>query len=251
MQKILHGFVLCDNCTAINLCTMPVPAIDRWLNNPARDYSSGFALYQRYGKSRFLLDLLGQGEDEYNSQRLLVELKNLNSTDFGSSVGTSVPPVTPPREVPSGVFSSLDSYTRFSPPQRAPIDTNSLPESLQQLVVEKSALYKKCCSLHQRLEYMPSDKERAVAAQTICDHFRRMDEIWQQLDYYQAHKIVRPKHGRDLSALSITVLIKRRNTLRTYVSRLRKAPESAQYIQYSAELDAIQRMIDLREEEDA
>jgi len=231
---------------------MPVPAIERWLNNSPRDYSTGFALYQRYGKSRFLLELLGQGEDEYNTQRLLLELKNINSHLVLPPVGVASPSGgTSPREVPSGVFSSLDSYTRFSPVQREPIQTDQLPESLQKMVVEKSSLYKQCYSLHQRLEYLPSDKERASAAQLICDHFRRIDEIWQQLDYYQQHKILRPKHGKDVSKLSITVLIKRRNTLRTYVSRLRKAPESTQYLQYSAELDPIQRMIDLREEEDA
>jgi hypothetical protein len=35
------------------------------------------------------------------------------------------------------------------------------------------------------------------------------------------------------------------------MSRLKKATGSAQYIQYSTELEAVQRIIDQREEEDA
>ena len=231
---------------------MPVSAIERWLHNPSRDYATGYALYQRYGKSRFLIDLLGQGEDEYNRGRLLQELKALNSAIVVPAVAANeVKNQGAEREIPSGEFSSLQSYTRFSPPQREPVQTDQLPESLQKLVVEKSSLYKQCCSLHQRLEYMPSDKERAAAAALICDHFHRIEEIWQQLDYYQQHKIIRPKHGKDLTQLSLTTLIKRRNTLRTYMSRLKKATGSAQYIQYSTELEAVQRIIDQREEEDA
>lgn len=224
---------------------MSIPGIERWLNQPNRDYTTGVSLYRRYGNSRFVLDLLSQGADEYNQQRLVQELRQLN-------VSLSLPSVpATPAEPTDAVFSSLEAYTRFSVPQQEPIRSEELPESLQLLVVEKSSRYKQCCSLHQRLEYMPSDKERAAAAQLICDHFRRIDEIWQQLDYYQRHKIIRPKHGKDLSSFNMATLLKRRNTLRTYISRLRKAPDTPQYIQYSAELEAVQRMIDLREEDDA
>jgi hypothetical protein len=233
---------------------MAIAHIEHWLKDNARDYQRGCELYDTYGNSSYLKSLFRQGDDEYNRDRLVEELKKIVKNS------PHIVPQAPDRSKKSEVkekpeqpkdtnLSSEDSYVRFSEVRMPKIDTSKLPEDLQKMVIEKGSLYKKCCSLHQQLPYMSKDSERMKAANEILDSFKIIDRIWRELDYFEKYGFRRPSDGRDLAKLSYIQLINRRNTLRTYVSKRKYDADLTLYQQYVNELDSVDRLIKRKEDE--
>lgn len=236
---------------------MTIADIQRWINDSDREYETGRLFYEEVGSSRYLKNLFSSGEDGYNSIRLLTELKLIvknsphlliNSGPDKSAAAPAAPaaPVTPGNEQD---LSSENSYRQFSQKRVPDINTADLPEDLQLLVMEKGSLYKQACSQHSRLELLPDDNARMKAVNIITSNFKRIDEIWRELDYWNQHKMRRPKDGMDLTKLSMVKLIARKNTIRTYISKLKNKPDDKAYLRYCDELDHINRILQEREDD--
>jgi hypothetical protein len=95
-----------------------------------------------------------------------------------------------------------------------------------------------------------TDLERGKAADQLVTMYRRIQEIWLELDYFEEYKIVRPKSGVDIAKLSPTQLLKHRNNIRTRVSRYRKDKQSELYLAAVAELEAVNLLIAKNEEDE-
>lgn len=245
-------FVLLCNCNDLVLCTMQIASIKEWLSNPNRSYSVGVALFGHYGTNAFLKKLFSKGEDDYNFSRLIKELQII--------VDTNENPLPPPVQEPIGEIESdaapadneppvPEEYTKYQG-VAGKVDISRYPEELQKMIAEKGELYRQATHLHSRLMHLPTDKERAKDADLIVQKYRRIMEIWAEVDYYEEYKIMRPKSLMDIANFTIIQLLKRRNTLRTYISKNKHQPDGEKYKQFVAELQSVQMLIDKKEEDD-
>jgi len=230
---------------------MAISEAKKWIDSKERDFEEGRLLYERFGKSRFLKNMFSSGEDEYNSIRLLTELKNIVSKTPHAMEHRPASPENKAEAAPeNNDLSDEHSYKVFSDKKMPDIDVKALPEDLQKLVIEKGSLYREACSLHAKLELFKTDAERKVAAERISINFIRIAEIWREMDYYHLYKIRRPKDGMDFSKLSTVKLIMRRNTVRTSVSKHKKKGASPELARFQEELNSIDFIIKSRENDE-
>lgn len=224
---------------------MAIAAIDEWLRDPERSYSDGVSLYETHGKSKFLKNLFASSEDDFNLERLYQELKKIQDAaiDSGSAGDKAL-------TEESKVDQELESFKRFTTVQVPAIDTSKLPHELQVLAAEKGQLYRQAVALHSRLALMQSDDDRKKAAERIVHLFYRIDEIWSELDFFNEYGTIKPK-GEDLTKLSTIALLKRRNNCRSNLSRHKQDPDGKKYKHYMLLLEAIERILETREEDDA
>jgi hypothetical protein len=243
LQLQIHG----------TLC-MAISEIQQWVNDDDREYEAGRLLFERFGNNKYLKKLFAGGKDDYNSIRLLSELKEiLRLTPHvmeHEAPKKEIPPSTPTPSAADNPLSSDDDYRVFAEKKVQDIDVKKLPEDLQILVGEKGSLIRQASSLHAKLELLPTDLDRMKAADKILNGYSRIDEIWRELDYFQTYGIRRPKDGIDLNALSTVKLIKRRNTTRTYLSKLKGKEKADAWLRYTDELETLNRIIKRREDDE-
>jgi hypothetical protein len=226
---------------------MAIAAIDAWIKSE-RDYSEGCKLFKQYGESTFLNNLFASGDDEYNRDRLIRELRKL-SEDFVTSVQR---PISKQVIIPGGIsLFPAASFTSYSEPVLKPVDTSKLPEELQILSIKKGQLYKEACHLHTRLEFVASDEERMRNANRIVKIFEEMQLIWNEIDYFQEYGVIRPKTGKNLEDLSPIQLMKRKNSVRTYITKIKKKdPADPRILEFTREIEFIDKRIAQLEEND-
>lgn len=200
---------------------MTIESVEEWLGNNLRTYLRGVELFEHYSSNSFLKRMFNKGEDQYNFNRLMRELQSIVDankqpvvTPDPLLVGKVESDAAPAEDVPA----IPEEYTRYKDVSRK-VDVSTYPEELQKMIAEKGELYRQTTYMHSQLMHIATDKERAKAADTIVLKYRRIMEIWAEVDYFEEFKIMKPKSRMDISQFTVIQLIKRRNTLRTYVSR--------------------------------
>lgn len=165
----------------------------QWLTGSG-SYAAGVALYAQHGPSAVLKRMFALGPTPFNQKKLREALEALASAPAPTM--RRGPSATPP------------------PEYRALID-------------ERIRSFREAQHLQARLELLPNDAERLAAAIRIRDIFDRNEAIWTAIQHYELHgHLPAPTPTVDPAAIpplpnTISGLVKRRNTLRTYISSKR------------------------------
>lgn len=99
---------------------------------------------------------------------------------------------------------------------------SNLPYSLRVKTQEKNSLFYECMQLKLKLNDVDeNDNEKSLILQReIYMKFKRIDQIWIELDYYREHKVlIEVPEGFDLSKMTIPELYKTRHNLENRKSR--------------------------------
>jgi hypothetical protein len=173
------------------------------------DYFTATQLYQKYGKDKFLQTLFSKGPSTYNQDRIKRELEALNEKSDAPGFASSYIPE--------------NEYTL-------------LPESVKNLKFKKDMLFKEATNIHSRLLQM-KPKERGKAVFQLLDMWDEIRALWNQLDHYEQHKVLPVEEVPKIALpLSPVALIKRRNNLRSYLTKGRT--------KYKAELEQIEKKLE-------
>lgn len=109
-------------------------------------------------------------------------------------------------------------------------------------------MYSAAAHAHATLIHVKSEEERKVKAFEIIHSFDRIHSIWSDLDYYKTSGRLPEKPVEKppliLEDLSVLDLITRRNTLRSYISKEKKAGNDIDKIAaWKTEIEKISELI--------
>ena len=204
---------------------MTIAHIQRWLNSDC-PFDQGRELYLQFihsgavrkmlegnaAESSFLRKKIKAALQEFVHQ---AEEKISNSADFQ----------TEPRTVP----------TRSAPAPVQKIDALNYPEELQSRIAEKKKLYQVAQEIRQRMFLEKDLHKRSELFKSLYDiKVHQIDAIWRELDFFkQTGEVISEQHKE----MSLPDIIKRRNNVRTYVSRYKLIPEKQERLkEYEKEL---------------
>ncbi|MGI4865436.1 MAG: hypothetical protein ACRYFZ_16050 [Janthinobacterium lividum] len=172
---------------------MSAIAFQAWLDGE-QDFTQGAQLYARHPEARpALVALLHRsGPGPFTSKQLVQEIERLVTEQPAPAPAAAAAPTSPER-----------------------------PAAVAALEAEKLQLFKESSNLHGTLRHLPTDEERYQAAVTIKKNFRRDDAIWDALSYHKQHGVLPPVVESVIADDDAAGLLRRRNTLRTYISSKR------------------------------
>lgn len=186
---------------------MAISILIRYLQQPNHDYLEGVALYNQFGYNSTLKHLFSLGKTEYNQQKLIAELKLLADklTD------------KPKPQAKAPVIES----------KKQQIIHAELPTELRQLNIRKGEAYNEMSHYHRELTVVNSNKERAALVAKIKELNAEINDIWQQLDHWQATKtfLRAPEPVLEIKAPSHEEAFKRLLNVRANISKLKKNPK--------------------------
>ncbi len=141
-----------------------------WLNSN-RDYFDGLALLQKYGATKFILELLAPGPSPFNTPKLLKELQKLPTpVQVVATVAADQPALPRP---------ATDCQTTA---------TYKLDHNLEkELRIKKQikTLYKEINHLRGKLSALPEGDELCQCALDVVTKDLRKQDLWQHLHYFQ------------------------------------------------------------------
>jgi hypothetical protein len=198
---------------------MSAIAFQAWLDSE-QDFTQGVQLLAQHPEARpAVLALLHRsGPGPFTSKQLVQEVERLVAEQ-----------PTPP---PAAAAANAAAAATTSPEQ---------PADVTALEAEKLQLFKEASNLHGTLRLLPSDAERYKAACTIKANFRRIDAIWDALHYHKQHGALPPVVESVIADDDRAGLLRRRNTLRTYISSKRGTNEKR--AEWAAELAIVERKL--------
>lgn len=174
-----------------------------WLEDSTY-YWQGVELYKKHIGGGFMLTMLNQGDDEYNRAQLYEKLGKL-----------------------------VEAHT-----EKEIEIKNAYPEELQGQLTQAQNLMDERADLKAQLRRSwrqgEPAKERQPLALRVLEIKQEIDHIYATEKYFNSMKAL-PKDDFDVED-EIAGLMKRRNTVRTYVSRYRLRTESKKYREYNDEL---------------
>jgi hypothetical protein len=190
---------------------MSAIAFQAWLDSE-QDFTQGVQLYAQHPQARPALMALFEraGAGPFTNKQLVQEIERLVA------------------EQPAG-------------PDAAPAAPVEPPAGVAALEGEKLYLFKQASNLHGTLRLLPTDAARYKAACTIKANFRRIDAIWDALSYQQQHGALPPVVVSVIADDDRAGLLRRRNTLRTYISSQRGTHEKR--TEWTAELADVERRL--------
>jgi hypothetical protein len=205
-------FVLFPSKIQCQVCI--VKEIREWLES-GQDYAQGVALYERFGKSRIVLNALRRGASDFTRQKLREELSKLILEE-----------VAPPARARARVVDTSAKRVDKTPARvhvGPPAAQEAGPAPADEAVrAQRSSWYAERHRLHATLELLATDEERRVAGERILVISELLTASYQGA----AAPVVAP--GPDLAAVSDQGEIRRLlANLRPQVSKLKKKPARA------------------------
>lgn len=191
-------------------------AVKTWLAGP-RDYAAGVALYARCGTNELLKRTLNSGPTPFNIRKLAEVLEQLAATPAPDVAAAPVPGA-------------------------APVALVDDPPEVQALIAERTTGFKEGARLQSQLELMATDDERLEAAIRIREIIDRNEQIWHALEHYKATGLLPAPPAAETVVVrpmpeAPAAQLRRRNTLRTYISDGRGTPEKQ--AAWRAEMEAL------------
>ncbi len=203
--------------------------ITLWLKGN-RNYAEGVKLYEKHGKSSVLKNLFALGETRFNKGRLAEELTKLSAFEKKEVVAHQ----RPAEEKPLGDFKV------HSVPTMKKIERGSLPDHLQKKDIKKGELVRKRGFLHAQLGKALNDDDRLKIADEIILIDEEIRGIWKELDGF----VPGQKDTSGMLAPAPVDIIKRRNSLRSQISKQKKnTRRAAEVEQWVIEEQALTRQI--------
>lgn len=179
--------------------------LQSWLKNP-NDFSMGLRLLDKYCPNKhvtFKSHARKYGENTFYRKKLIQLIKGLD---------IELTPVVEPKQIkPEHARKNLK------------LEKDSFPEDLQQLWDKRLALFKEAAHWHGKYLLL-SEKQREAAVEKIMSNREQINTIWIQLDYYAING-KRMSEPKPITEVDLFEAQRRLNTLRTYKSRLRLAPD--------------------------
>lgn len=223
-----------------------VKQINQWIAN-GKPYNDGVAIYAQYGFSLVLKNLFAKGPNNYNCEKLSVELGKILDKHQHKPIKAIVKNINRTKSVQkelsknTDIPSSKNHTPRYSELQVPGYNFNELPEQLKYEWQLRIKYFKEAESHHYRLDSLQTEAERKAAVDVILQNFDKIDELWSRLDYWGKHGIVLPDvDKKESKAQEITdplEMIKRRNNLRSNITKGRKKLSVLKDTQKIAELN--------------
>lgn len=184
------------------------------------DYARAEAAYAELGDSDLLKRLFAQGDTVYNRRKLREELQRL--ADRGAA--------------------KLPVPTRGIRPR----DRADAPGDVLTIEREWRRDLSEARRLHMGLAEQPDQAARYGAAARILDLDDAVRAAWRKLDYYDAHGTLPPPPlpPVNLALSDLVEMERRRNTLRTYLSRSKdKAGQEEKRQAWQAEIHELEKRL--------
>ncbi len=195
-----------------------------WLDSE-RDYEVGRLLYDHLGDNPRLKQVFGHGPSAYNVEALAWELEKLAKAGVYSDISlTSVVIVNATETLQKALPKGDESGTKADE-SAAPVESPLLVE----LRAARRPLYDERTGVHGQLEHLDTDEQRREAAGRILALSRGIDANWNTTRYMVEHGQLPPPPPPPpgLDTLTPVELLKKRNSLRSQVSKLKNRPDRA------------------------
>lgn len=212
--------------------------VEEWLSS-SRDYQKGIDILERAEINSAVLRMLKKGESFYNRKRMAEEIEQISN--YSSKPIPSQPAQrqeSKPKE--SKLIDQWDSE----------IPSTRIPESLAKVVQALRDNYGVVNHYHPLLDatYNLNRKKAFGIKIALQDAWSEIELCWRIINYFKAHGEVLPskytKASMALESLDPTDLVKRRNNLRTYISKHRDNPQKAVKVgEWEKELQRIEALI--------
>lgn len=193
------------------------------------DYPTALQLYKQSGGNSFLIGLFEAGENTYNNIKLRSELEDILSDDARPAPGPGP---------------TLQSGTD-QPPSTS--DFNQLPFQEQALISKRLSVFHAAHEQFHKLHHLNEEARRKAALQILDDwdeieDLRRQQENFQETGQLPGEELKVEVNTED----NTTQLIKRRNTLRTYISKAKAGKKPVKHIpKWEAEILEIERKLNI------
>jgi hypothetical protein len=202
--------------------------IEHWLNSD-RNYDSGTLLYNLYGNNHNLKRVFMRGPDEYNIEKLASELGEIKH--LGNQVVPVIVTAPLPDQPATPVIPTYD---------RQVLLVSEKPAKYDELHKLWKDAYKNASYLQQHKLGKDQSKEvRAEAAKEIMDLFGKViTPAWDQLAHFDEYGTF-PEEIVEVKVYETEVdILKRRNNLRTYITKFKDDPKKASSIEgWKKEMD--------------
>jgi hypothetical protein len=195
-----------------------------WLDSE-QDFTQGAQLYASHPEARPALVALFEraGAGPFTSSQLVQEIERL---------------VT---EQPPAAAAACAAAAAPTSPAEAVVPPTEDEQEVARLTALRVQLFKEASNRHSTLRHLATNEERLAAACDIKAKFRRLDEIWDQLSYRETHGGWPPVVESVIADDDHATQLKRRNTLRTYISSQRGTREKR--AAWQAELAQVERKL--------
>jgi len=165
-----------------------IKQIENWLLEPV--YAEGIELYNLYGSSELLKRLFRESADNFNKKKLFQEL-------------TKILDIAKAQEAEKPVQTETDDIKALRAVAGNLMDQRAAAKERARVIVS--------LGIHQ------SDELKSIAYQLAYDLKEELDQTYGRIKYWQVNGYL-PQSDK-IAISGITELIKRRNTVRTYLSR--------------------------------
>jgi len=166
-------------------------------------------------------DKLPKLENRYsiiNEKILVKELKALVSLP---NKPTTLP--NKPTTLPKKVSTPPPEEVKIKKIEKA---TSDFEKTIKDLKIEKARLLQEASNAHTELRSILNQKQRFIRAQLIVKNWNRINKIWEILDYIDKYNRL-PAWMEKADDFEVGAeLIRKRNNLRTYVTKYQKLIES-------------------------
>ena len=181
-----------------------------WLQSN-QDYEIGLEILKNAGASPIIWRLLAKSKSFYNCQRLEKEISAL---------------IIPPK--PKNTANALEEIS----PKSEVSSTINYPEALFLAYQRQRKLYAQVNHLHPLLDATFNlDRKKAFEIKVALQNaWQEIEEIWRLLKYWQENQVVLPNKYQSQGLepeLDKAQMLKRRNNLRTYLSKHQGNPKKA------------------------
>ncbi|MCO6501351.1 MAG: hypothetical protein J5I47_13380 [Vicingus serpentipes] len=209
-----------------------IEELQQWFES-GKDYETGVFLYHQLGYSLVLKKLFAKGPNNYTRPKLESELKKILAKNSEKKVVKpkikKVVVQTKQSENRNNLSKKQnnDPVQRFSEPQVQGYVYEDLPDQLKYETQYRIRLFKEANAHHYRLDSLEDPIQIKASCKIILENFDKIQELWERLDYYLKYKIVLPEtekktNVKDISKLDPFELIKKRNNLRSNLTKNRK-----------------------------
>jgi hypothetical protein len=228
-----------------------------WLASE-RDYEVGRQLYDALGDNERLKRLYAGGANTYNRESVLWELTKLARAGVVTPVrrepglddyGNRIAPLH--FFLPLAEAEELQNATKplqkdESPPQKVESLSPEAGKLLDELRDARRLLYDERTGVHAQLEGAANEEERRQMCSRITKLSRQIDANWNADRHVRAHGTLPPGPvaAPELATLPADKLLKKRNNLRSQVSKLKKQPHRADdLMRVEAELHQVESLL--------
>ncbi|EKF56226.1 hypothetical protein I215_01848 [Galbibacter marinus] len=218
-------------------------SIEKWFET--LDYNNGVIIYKSLPSAKVrIIQKLERGKSNHNMAQLIKELRlyksSIQNRSPKPSISTkpkAIPKLTTDKEI--SIFHKKKALKEASQESIfGSVQYGSLPPELRIRYKDAAQLFYQMCDLKFALNDLDAgSQDHSLSIQLqIEDLDTKREHIWKELHHWQNHKTFLPSSSEVFDDLTPGELFKKRNNLRSQVTKLKKRID-AYYIKVSTETD--------------